>query len=215
LGTAGAAALGIAVSPIPALAVAALLGSTGNVRVATAFVAGEALAVGAITALVVVLAAGSLERSADFPLAVVQLGIGILLVLLLIAHARATRDEPASARVLAALDGVRAPVAFFSGAAMVAVNPKNLALALAGGAAILEMDQTGSVAAAAVFAFAAVSVSVLVAEIAGYALSPTRGARLLARGRDVTLRHERVVVNVVLLGLAALFVTRGLLDLLR
>ncbi|HEU6446613.1 MAG TPA: hypothetical protein VFL61_16290, partial [Gaiellaceae bacterium] len=109
LGTATAAALGIAVSPIPALAVAALLGSSGALRTASAFVAGEALAVGAIAALVVVVAAGSLEASLESTLAFMQIGIGALLLLLLIAHARATRDVPASARVLAALDGVRPP----------------------------------------------------------------------------------------------------------
>jgi threonine/homoserine/homoserine lactone efflux protein len=98
---------------------------------------------------------------------------------------------------------------------MVGVNPKNLALALAGGAAILELDQTGGLAAVTVFVFTTLAVSLLIVEIAAYALSPERGAALLARGRDFTLRHERVVVNVVLLGLALLFVTRGLLDLLR
>ena len=45
--------------------------------------------------------------------------------------------------------------------------------------------------------------------------SPRRAARLLARGREFTLQHERIVVNVVLLGLALLFLTRGLLDLSR
>lgn len=215
MGTASAAALGIAVSPIPALAVAALLGSSGALRTAAAFVAGEALAVGAIAALVVVVAAGSLEASLESTLAFMQIGIGALLLLLLIAHARATRDVPASARVLAALDGVRPPAAFVSGVAMVAVNPKNLALALAGGAAILELDQTGSLDAVTVVAFAALAVSLLVAEVAAYALSPERAARLLAGGRAFTLRHERVVVNVVLLGLGVLFLVRGTLDLLR
>jgi len=203
------------VSPIPALAVAALLGSSCSLRAAAAFVAGEAFAVGAIVTLVVVVAAGSLDDSLDSTLAVMQLGIAALLALLLVAHSRRTRDEPASTRVLAALDGVGSPVAFVSGAAMVAVNPKNLALALAGGAAILELDQTDGSNVVTVLVFTAVAVSLLIAEVLAYALMPHASARLLARGRELILRHERVVVNTVLLGLSLLFLIRGLLDLLR
>jgi threonine/homoserine/homoserine lactone efflux protein len=214
LGTASAAALGIAVSPLPALAVAALLGSSGALRAASAFVAGEALAVGAVAALVVLLAAGSLEGSLDSTLALVQLAIAAILVLLLIAHRRASQRESASGRVLATLDSVSAPVAFLSGVAMVAVNPKNLALALAGGAAILQLDQTGAASIATLLVFTAVAVSLLVAELLAYALSPRRATDVLNRGRELTLRHERVVVTVVLLALAVLLFTRGLLDLL-
>ena len=182
LGTASAAAFGIAVSPLPALAVAALLGSSGSLRAASAFVAGEALAVGAIVAVVVVVAAGSLEDSLDSTLAVMQLGIAALLALLLVAHSRRARDKPASTRVLAALDGVGPRVAFVSGAAMVVVNPKNLALALAGGAAILELDQTGGLNVVTVVVFTAVTVSLLIAEVVAYALTPHASARLLGAG---------------------------------
>jgi hypothetical protein len=92
------------VSPIPALAVAALLGSSGRLRTASAFVAGEALTIGAIAALVVVLAADSAESAVESALAFLQLGVGILLALLFLAHRRAARREPASSRMLPALD---------------------------------------------------------------------------------------------------------------
>jgi len=205
------------VSPIPAIAVAALLGTEGALRAASAFVVGEAVAVGAIAAIVVAASAGSAKESLGFALAFIQLGIAALLVLLLIAHLRLGRDKPASQRMLAGLDGaaVRTPVAFASGAAMVAVNPKNLALALAGGTAILQLDAAWSVRAAIVVAFTALAVSLLTAEVVAYALSPRRAASLLARGRAVVLQHERRVVSAVLLGLAVLFVTLGLLGLRR
>lgn len=217
MGTAGAAALGIAVSPIPALAVAALLGGDGALRAAAAFVVGEAVAVGAIAAIVVTLAASSLEDSLDVTVAVMQLAIAGLLGLLLVAHMQRAGDKRATPRVLAALNGVRERprAAFVIGLAMVAVNPKNLAFALAGGAAILQLDRTWGVNLATVVAFTALAVSVLTAEIVAYALSPQRAARLLARGGALASRHERVLVSVVLIGLAVLFFTRGLLDMLR
>jgi threonine/homoserine/homoserine lactone efflux protein len=215
VGTAAAAALGIAISPIPLLAVAALLGSAGTTRTALAFVAGEALAVGAIAAIVVVVAARTLEGSLDSSLAFMQLGVAAALVLLLVLHLRMSEDETASTRVLAAIDGVRPRVALLSGAAMVGVNPKNLALTLAGAAAILELDQSGGRQAMALVGFTVIAVSLLVLVVTAYALAPARAAALLARGRTFTLRHERIVVNGVLLALALLFFTRGLLDLWR
>jgi threonine/homoserine/homoserine lactone efflux protein len=195
--------------------VAALLGSAGTTRTALAFVAGEALAVGAIAAIVIVAAARTLEGSLDSSLAFMQLGVAAVLVLLLVLHLRMSEDETASTRVLAAIDGVRPRVALLSGAAMVGVNPKNLALTLAGAAAILELDQSGGRQAMALVGFTAIAVSLLVLEVMAYALAPVRAAALLGRARTFTLRHERVVVNGVLVAFAVLFFTRGLLDLLR
>ena len=216
MATAGAAALGIAVSPIPVLAVAALLGSH-TVRTAFAFVAGEAVAVGAVAALVVAASAGSLGDSLHSTLSFMQLAIAALLVLLWIAHRRRSRDDAAAGRVLARLDetGVRPSAAFATGAALVALNPKNFALALAGGAAILDLDTGWSVNVLTVLAFTALAISVLTAEVVAYALWPRRAASLLARGREAAMRHERVVVTVVLLGLALLFFMLGLRGLLR
>jgi threonine/homoserine/homoserine lactone efflux protein len=215
MGTVITAALGIAVSPLPALAVAALLGSSGTLRAASAFVAGEALAVGTIAALIVAIAANSLKSSLESTLALMELGVAVLLALLLVAHLRMGQDKAASARVLAALDGIRPQVAFACGVGMVALNPKNFALTLAGGTAILELDQTGGLNAAAVIAFTTVAVSLLIAEVVAYGLAPRHAAMMLARARELMLRHERTVATAILLVLILFFSTRGLFDLLR
>lgn len=217
MGTAAAAAFGIAVSPIPAIAVAALLGTDRPLRAASTFVAGQAIGIFAVVAIVVAASAETLGNSLHSALALLQLGIAAILALLLIAHLRRGRDRPASSRVLGALDGVvvRPGVALGSGVAMVGVNPKNLALALAGAAAIVDRDATWQVNAVTVVAFTAVASSVLIAEVLAYRLAPRRSAALLARGRAIVLRHERGVVTAVLLGLALIFVTLGLATLLR
>jgi len=106
-------------------------------------------------------------------------------------------------------------VALLSGAAMMGVNPKNLALTVAGAAAILELDQSGGRKAMALVVFTAIAVSLLVLEVMAYALAPVRAAGLLGRARTFTLRREGVVVNGVLVALAVFFFTRGLLDLLK
>lgn len=215
MSTAGVAALGIALSPIPAIAVAALLGTGGRLRAASAFVAGEAVGIFAVVAVVVAASADSLRDSVHSTLAFLQLGIAALLALLLIAHLRRGRGKPATARVLAALDGIvaRPGVAFVSGAAMVAVNPKNLALALAGAAAIVDLNVTWGVSAVTVVVFTVLAVSLLTAEVLAYRLAPRRSASLLARGRAGVMRHERSVVSAVLLGLTLIFLTLGLAGL--
>ena len=217
MGTAGAAAFGIAVSPIPAVAVAALLGTTSPLRAASAFVAGQGVGIFAVVTIVVVASADSLGNSLHSALAFMQLGIAAILTLLLIAHLRRNREQSASSHVLASLDGlvVRPGAAFVSGVAMVGVNPKNLALALAGGAAIVDLDATWSVDAVTVAAFTVLASSLLIAEVLAYRLAPRRSASLLAQGRASVMRHERGVVTAVLLGLALLFFTLGLATLLR
>ena len=218
MGTAGAAAFGIAVSPIPAITVAALLGTEGPLRAASAFVAGQAIGIFTVVALVVAASADSLGHSLHSALAAVQLGIAAILGLLLFAHVLRGRDRSASSHLLASLDGVvvvRPGVAFVSGVAMVGINPKNLALALAGAAAIVDLDATWSVNAVTVVAFTLLASSILLAEVLAYRLAPRRSASLLARGRARVMRHERGVVTAVLLGLALLFFTLGLATLLR
>ena len=217
MSTAGAAAFGIAVSPIPAIAVAALLGTDGSLRAASAFVAGKAIGIFTVVTIVVAASADSLGNSLHSALAFVQLGIATVLALLLVAHLRRGRDRSASSHVLASLHGVevRLGVAFVSGVAMVAVNPKNLALALAGAAAIVDLDATWRVNAVTVVAFTVLASSILVAEVLIYRLAPRRTASLLAQGRASVMRHERCVTTTVLLGLALLFFTLSLATLLR
>ena len=217
VGTAGAAAFGIAVSPIPAITVAALLGTEGPLRAASAFVAGQAIGIFTVVAIVVAASADSLGNSLHSALGAVQLGISAILALLLIAHLRRGRDRSASSHLLASLDGVvvRPGVAFVSGVAMVGVNPKNLALAFAGAAAIVDLDASWGANAVTVVAFTALASSILLAEVLAYRLAPRRTASLLARGRAGVMRHERGVVTAVLLGLALLFFTLGLATLLR
>ena len=217
MGTAGAAAFGIAVSPISAIAVAALLGTNGPLRAASAFVAGQAIGIFAVVTIVLAASADLLRGSLHSALALVQLGVAAALALLLVAHLRRGRDRPASSRVLGSLDGVvvRPGVAFVSGAAMVGVNPKNLALALGGAAAIVDLDATWRVNAVTVVAFTVLASSILIAEVLAYRLAPRRSASLLAQGRASVMRHERRVVTAALLGLALLFFTLGLATLLR
>ena len=211
-----AAALGIALSPLPFLLEVALLGSSRPARNVIAFVSGEAFAVAAIAALAVVLAsdgegtAGRLER----PLSALEMVVGALFAVLLAVHLRRPRRDDDRPRRSSVLDRVGPRGAFAGGLAMVAANPKNLALTLAGAASIAQLGSSAGGKAASVVGFTAVAVSFLVAVLVVVVAFPERSRELLARAQAAIYARERALVGVVLGVLALFFLLRGSLGTL-
>jgi threonine/homoserine/homoserine lactone efflux protein len=210
-----AAALGIALSPLPVLFQIALLGTSRPARNAVAFISGEAFAVAAIAVLVVAITSdedgtgGPLER----PLSALEVVVGVFFAALLVVHlSRPRGEEPPGWSTF--LDRVGPRGAFAGGLAMIVLNPKNLALALAGAAAIAQLGYSAGGQAASVAGFTAVAVSVLVGLLLAVLAFPERSAALLARTHAAVLSRERVLVAVVLGALAIFFLLRGLLGTL-
>jgi hypothetical protein len=211
---AAVAALGIALSPIPLLAVAAFLGGPRATGTATAFVSGEALAVAAVAGLVVAFTSSTLDEAAfERASGITELVVAAVLGALLLSYLVSDRDRPVSTRVLGAVDRAGPGVAFVSGIAAVVANPKNLALAVAGAGAIVELRLSGALDAVGVLAFTLLATSVLLAVLVVFALVPERAMTLLAGVRGFVERNERAVVTVSLAVLALYFLARGLLDL--
>ena len=211
-----AAALGIAVSPMPVLFQIALLGTSRPARNAVAFISGEALAVAAIAALAVALvsddegAGGPLER----PLSALEIVVGALFLALLMVHLRRPRRDEERPRWSTVLDRVGPRGAFAGGLAMVVLNPKNLALTLAGAASIAQLGYSAGGQAASVAGFTAVAVSFLAALLLAAVVFPERSAALLARAQRAVFERERAIVAVVLGVLGVFFLLRGLLGTL-
>jgi threonine/homoserine/homoserine lactone efflux protein len=211
-----AAALGIAVSPLPFLLQIALLGTSRPARNALAFISGEALAVAAIATLAVVLvsddegAAGPLEKQ----LSVLEIAVGVLFAALLVVHLRRPRTEDERPSWATVLNRVGPRGAFAGGLAMVAVNPKNLALTLAGAAAIAQLGYSAGGQVASVLGFTAIAVSCLVGLLLVAVAFPDRSADVLARAQAAVYARERVIVACVLGLLAVFFGVRGLIGTL-
>lgn len=208
-----AAGIGIALSPVPFLFAIALLGSSRPVGNAVAFITGEASAVAGVATLAVVLTAeggGSLESA----LSVLEILVGIALAALLVVHLRRPRRDEGRPRWSTLLDQVGPRGAFAGGAAMVAVNPKNLALTLAGAASIVQLGYSAGGQAASVVAFTAVAVSALLALLALVAAFPRRSTALLGRAQASVFAHERALVGALLGALALFFLSRGLVGTL-
>jgi len=212
LGALAFAALGIALSPLPFVLAVALLGTGSSPRTAAAFVTGQALAVGTVSAAAVFLVPVDEETddSLGTSLGLVELTVGVLIALLRVAHLRRS-SSARSAGWWSRLARVGPRAAFGGGLAMVVVNPKNLALTLAGAAAIIQLSSSTRVQAAGVVTFATLAVAVLLLVVLSVMAFPQRSRTILDRVHGFVLDHERTLVTILLGAVATFFVARGAL----
>lgn len=210
LSAATLAAIGIALSPVPFLLAVVLLGADGVAARVVAFVSGEALAVaGVMLAAVFLFRAG--DHAVTSTIGLLEITVGAVLAFLLGVHVRRARTAH-SERLHGLLERVGTTKAFAGGVAMVLVNPKNLALALAGAAAILQLDYSLGGELASVLTFTAASVSVLVSLLVLAVAFPERSRTALERLTSFVGAHERTLVTVLLGLLSIFFLVRGILD---
>lgn len=209
-------AVGIAISPIPIIAVILMLMTPRAKSVGLAFLGGWlvgiVVAVAAFTALAGVIPEPQ-EGSARPIEGVIQLVLGVALALLAVRQWR-SRPQPGEEaelpRWMSAIDSVRAGKAFGLGMLLAALNPKNLGLAIAAGVAIghAGLDTASIVVAVAVFvAVAACSVAV---PVVAYLIAPEGSKAMLDGLRVQLVAHNAMIMTVLFAVLAAQLVGKGL-----
>jgi threonine/homoserine/homoserine lactone efflux protein len=136
------AAVGVAISPLPIVAVVLMLVSREGRVNGPAFVVGWLLGVGVVGTVVLLVASGADASKSGQPADWVSWLKLVLGVLLLLVAARQFRVRPRDAsevvtpKWMSTVDGFTPVRAFAVGVALAAVNPKNLLLVVAGAAAI-------------------------------------------------------------------------------
>jgi threonine/homoserine/homoserine lactone efflux protein len=209
-------AVGVLISPLPIVAVVLMLVS-GRARAnAAAFLVGWFLSVGAVALVVALLTGAATPDAAGQPtwVAVVKMVLGVLLLLVALRQWRGrprAGAEPATPRWMAAIDTFTPVRAAGLAVLLGAVNPKNLLLAVSGGAAIgtaAQGDTTTAVVASLVFALVA-SLGVA-APVVVYATMGDRATTLLADLRTWMTRNNAVIMAVLLLVLGAKMLGDGL-----
>lgn len=207
-------AMGIAVSPVPVAAVILMLFSgrarSNSVGFAIAWVVGIATVL-VVTFLIPGLGAdqGSPSQTTGY----VKLALGVALALLAVRVWRrrpGPGEEPHTPGWMARIDDMRIGAALGMGFALSALNPKNLALAVAAGATMQSVGATGSAlyGAAAVFTLLAgltVLLPVIVFLIAG-----DRMAGPLQAAKDWLLGNNSTVMAVLLIVFSASLVGDGI-----
>lgn len=205
-------ALGIAISPIP---IAALLLTLLSVRPRTNSVAFTAGWTAGIAGVATIAAVTPLFEAGDDPSDArgwIRLAIGLVLVLAGIRRWQTRpgpHDEPPVPPLLRALDGVGPLGATGVGFALAAFNPKDLVLAAAGGAEIAAADLAVGATTITIMVFTAIAASTATIPVAAYLAAGGRLDPRLQRSRDWLVRHNAVVMSVVLVAVGLLFALEG------
>jgi threonine/homoserine/homoserine lactone efflux protein len=200
-------AVGVALSPIPIVAVILMLGTPRARSTGPAFAGGWVFGLVAVS-VIVLLVAGDADSSDDTSTAVdvVILLFGLLLVAVAVRQWRGrprAGQEPQMPKWMAAIDDFTARRAFGLGVLLSGVNPKNLALTLAAAASLAQAGLSAGGDAAGVAVFVAVGSLTVAGPVLAYLLMGKGAERPLGEIKQFMADHNAVIMTVVCLVLAA------------
>jgi Sap, sulfolipid-1-addressing protein len=196
-------AVGVALSPVPIIAVVLMLTTPKARANGPAFVLGWLLGLGVVGAIVLALAGPGGASEEGQPAAWVswlKLLLGLLLLLVAVRQfrGRPRGDEEAPLpKWMGAIDRFGPGQALGGGAALAGANPKNLLLAVAAAAAIAQTGIAGGQQAVAYAVFAVVGTLGVGAPVVVYFSMGKRSEKLLGRLKD-WMAHNNAVIMAVL-----------------
>src|SRR5215216_2486659 len=198
-------AIGVAISPVPIIAIVLMLGTprarSNGLAFALGWVAGLTIVGGALLAV----ASGNSENDDGGPatwVSLVKLALGILFLLLAL---RTWRGRPRGGQEVAmpkwmqAIDTFTTGKSLGFGVLLSGVNPKNLALTIAAGTTIAQTGISGGEAAGTLAIFILVgSLSILAPVVVYFALGP-KATTILDELKTWMAAHNAAIMAVLLL----------------
>jgi threonine/homoserine/homoserine lactone efflux protein len=209
------AAVAVALSPFPVVAIVMILAAPGARAGGLAFSVGWAAGLAAV-AIAVVLVAGAAEGGGfDRPLAAgwLKLALGVGFILMAAGQWRKRPDptiEPEMPAWMASLDSITPGRSLGLGLALAAANPKTVVLTLAAAASIVEAGLDPAGTAVAIGAYVLLGSLTVLGSVFFYLVAPDRAAGPLAATRSFMIRHGSIIVMVVLLVLGAKLLGDGI-----
>jgi hypothetical protein len=206
-------AVGVAISPVPIIAVILML-VTPKARVnGPAFLVGWVLGLAVIGAIVLLFAGSANANDGGQPATwvdVLKLVLGILLVLVAAKQWRGRPhgdEEPPAPKWMGAIDSFTPPKALGAGAVLAGANPKNLLLSVGAAAAIAQTGISGGEQAVAYAVFALIgTIGVATPIVIFFALGDNAGATLerlkgwMAHNNGVIMAVLCLVIGAKLIG---------------
>jgi threonine/homoserine/homoserine lactone efflux protein len=206
-------AIGVALSPVPIIAVVLMLVSARARANGSAFVLGWILGLGIVGAIVFAIAGPSGPTSDGEPATwvdVLKLLLGLLCLLVALRQWRGRPhgdDEPATPKWMGAIDGFGPGKALLAGGVLAGANPKNLLLAVAAASSIAAAGISSGEQTVAYVVFALVGTIGVAAPVVVYFTMGDRAGPLLdslkawmARNNGVILAVLMLVIGVKLVG---------------
>jgi hypothetical protein len=209
-------AIGVALSPVPIVAVVVLLTSSRARSLGPVFVLGWWLGLVVVGAVVLVVVGPSGAGSAGQRTRSVSWVLIVLGVLLLVAAGRrwggraGGGEEALLPAWLGALDRLKPPVVLGGGVVLGGVRPKSLLLVVGGAAAIAQTGIAGGQQAIAYAVFAGVATLGVAVPVVIYFAMGTRSGELLGRLKGWMGRNHAVIVAVVLVVIGVTLIGDGI-----
>ena len=198
-------AVGVALSPVPIIAVVLMLTSRRARSNGPAFVIGWLIGLAVIGAIVLSVAGPASASKSGSPATWVSwvkivLGLGLLLVAVRQFRGRPKdSDEAALPKWMASIDSMKPLTVLGLAALLGGVNPKNLLLAVSAGASIAQTGISGADQAIAYAVFALIGTIGVGAPVVLYFALGERSASMLATLKDWMGRHNAVIMAVLCL----------------
>lgn len=209
-------AVGIALSPLPIIAVVLMLTSKKAGVNGSMFILGWLVGLAIVGTVVLSLAAPANASESDGPAAWVgwlKLALGVLLLLVAVRQFRSRPRggaEPAMPKWMATIDQTTPLAAFGLAAVLAGANPKNLLLAVGGAAAIAGTGISGGQQVIAYAVFALVGTLGVGIPVGLYFGLGERSASMLAELKEWMSRHNAVIMAVLCLVIGAKLIGDGI-----
>ena len=212
-------AVGVALSPMPIVAVVLMLVTPQARLNGPAFIIGWLVGLAAVGTIVLAVADPAGASEDDGPATWVswlKIALGVLLLLLSLrlwrGRPRGAEDPPAP-KWMGAIESFTPVKAAGAGALLSGLNPKNLLLAVAAGAAIAGTGISGGEQAAAYAIFALIGTIGVGAPVVIYFVLGDRAPRLLGSLRAWMAHNNAVIMAVLMLVIGAKLVGDGITGL--
>jgi threonine/homoserine/homoserine lactone efflux protein len=208
--------VGVAISPIPIIAVILMLLAPRAGGTSTGFLVGWIVGIAGSTTLFLLLAGtldqgGSGEPSAT--VSWIKLVLGVLLLVLAAGQWRSRPkpgETPALPKWMTAIDGFTAGKAVGLGFLLSAVNPKNLLMCVAAGTTIAAGGIATGQVVASVAIFTVLAASTVAVPVVAYAIGRKRMAGPLESLHTWLTAHNGAVMATLLLVIGVVLIGKGL-----
>ncbi|MGA9871331.1 MAG: GAP family protein [Rhodococcus sp. (in: high G+C Gram-positive bacteria)] len=205
-------AVGVAISPVPIIAVILMLLGKRAASSSLGFAAGWIVGIILVTVIFVLLG-GAANGSDDGPSTTsswIKVALGVLLLLVGVRQWRSRGQEHATPKWMTAIDDMTAGKAVAVGLALAAVNPKNLLMCAGAGITIgsggFDADQNIVVVAV----FTVLASSTVAAPVVAYQFASDRLAAPLADLKGWLQANNVAVMSVLLLVIGVVLIGKGM-----
>ena len=209
-------AIGVAISPVPIIAIILMLGTPRARSTGPAFTAGWLAGLTIAGGIALVLASGSAAADSGEPadwVGVLKLALGLLFLLLAVKQWRSRPSpgqEAAMPKWMQAIDTFTAGKALGIGVILSGVNPKNLALTIAAATVIAQAGLTNGQAAATLAVFILIGSLTILTPLAIYVALGARATHILEELKSWMGAHNAAIMTVVLFVLGGKLVGDGI-----